>query len=119
MAGSKRRPDDVDVASHIGNGEYDGELALSVRTMPDGSRSAIFWPVGWGKLDDYGRELVSDIQHTVMDRQRLLVELDGLVQELRNAGASWTVVGWCTGMTQQAAHKRWAESSPLSDKDER
>ncbi len=115
MVSRKRQPDDVDVASHIGNDQHDGDVAVHIRTMLDGSSDSIFWPVGWARLDDYGRELVSQIQHTVIQRERLLAELDGLVEDLRNEGASWTVIGWCTGMTQQAAHKRWADSSPLRD----
>jgi hypothetical protein len=103
----RRKRDAIDVASTVGNDEYGGDVEMQVRTRGDGTRDAIFWPVGWAKLSEHGRELVSDIQHLVLERQRRLEQLDALVAELRAEGASWTVIGWCTGMTQQAAHKRW------------
>jgi hypothetical protein len=101
----------LEVASAIGNDEDHGDIAVEIRTLRDGTRDAVFWPAGWARLDSDGRELVSELQHAVADRARLLDQIDGLVSELRNCGASWTVIGWCTGMTQQAAHKRWAEPS--------
>jgi hypothetical protein len=102
--------DDVDIASVLGNDEIPGDVTLSVQTLENGSRDSVFWPAQLGKLSGEAREVVSAIEHVVIARQRLLRELDGLVEELRSYGASWTVVGWCTGMTQQAAHKRWSTS---------
>lgn len=34
-------------------------------------------------------------------------ELDGIVEEARSTGASWSDIGRATGITPQAAHRRW------------
>ncbi len=57
----------------------------------------------------------SQLRRLAAERAQLDARIRVSVQELRQAGASWTVVGEALGVTRSAAQKRYgADELPLS-----
>jgi hypothetical protein len=56
-----------------------------------------------GALQAFG-ELQAAALAIVQARQ----EMSACVAELRDRGVSWSAIGWATGLTPEAAKKRWA-----------
>jgi hypothetical protein len=111
---ARRKADDVEVASAVGNDDDQGDddVAMAFGKREDGSPFMLVLPRPIANLSGELREVVIDMQQLVTHRQRLLHELDVLVAQARELGASWAVIGWSTGMSQQAATKRWSGKEP-------
>ena len=79
-------------------------------TDSDGQRHAALVPVAFSRLSQEAVEVVSDLQKKALELQELKEQIEGLVIEARNVGASWEVIGWSVGTTGSAALKRWGDS---------
>ncbi len=101
-------PDDLDDCSDVGNDEHEDE---GVAVVTGAGGAAAFLPIPPAGMDRLGSEAVarvSALQHAVMARRELLRQVDGLVEELRELGVSWNVIGWSVGTSSEAARQRWS-----------
>lgn len=71
----------------------------AVLYMPDRMRRRL--PAG-------AQRVASRVQGAAHRREQLLAQIDRDVQELRELGTSWNVIGWLTNMSGAGAKKRWA-----------
>jgi hypothetical protein len=82
-------------------------VQVRVVTGPDGERSAVLVPVAFSRLSQEAVEVVADLQRKALALREIRDEVEALVIESRDAGASWAVIGWSIGMNGEAARKRW------------
>jgi len=85
-------------------------VTVRVVTNSDGVRSAVLVPVAFARLSQEAVEVVADLQRKALQLQAIREEIEALVIEARDVGASWAVIGWSVGTTESAARKRWGES---------
>lgn len=104
LRGVPRPSDDYDMASSLGNGTDDDDGVAVALTANGG---AVFVPQSLRRASPAQREVVRQLQLTVLRRQRLMDEVDALVAELRSSGVSWNSIGWSVGTTGEAARQRW------------
>jgi hypothetical protein len=84
------------------------EEGVEVRRLTDGR--AVLVPRALRDLRGAPADLVADLQHVAGEIARGQDLLDGLVPECREAGLSWNSIGWCLGISSQAARQRWGTS---------
>jgi len=84
-------------------------VQVRVAVAADGKRSAVIVPRAFARLSEEGMEVVSDLQRKALALHDLRDEVEALVIEAREAGASWGVIGWSVGTSDQAARQRWSE----------
>ena len=91
----------------IGGGDEDqADVALMF-----GQGLAAFVPESLRRAADRNPELLhalEAIQANVEHRRHLLEQLDYAVAAARHAGASWVHIGWCLGITSEAARRRFS-----------
>lgn len=105
VAGRRDPSDSVDFASDFGiNNDDFGDEAITISVS---NGSAAFLPISVLRAAPEVRAILGDIQDVVLARQKLLRDLDRLVLEARDLGASWNILGWSTGMAGTNARKRW------------
>lgn len=84
-------------------------------TLRDGSREPLDrWGRHYGRYRPQGTPvdgLLADVAATLERRAAAEARLELLVQQLRVAGASWTVIGDALGVTRSAAQKRYGAGS--------
>lgn len=85
-------------------------VTVRVVTDSDGNRSAVLVPVAFARLSQEAVEVVADLQRKALALREIGEQVEALVIESRNVGASWAVIGWSVGTTGDAARKRWGES---------
>lgn len=85
-------------------------VEIRVHTDSEGKRSAILVPVAFARLSQEGVEVVAELQREALRLQEIREQVEALVIEAREAGASWAVIGWSVGTTGDAARQRWRES---------
>lgn len=101
--------EDFDVATSVTNDEYGAPEEDGVNIVMAGPGRALFLPIAVKRLTPDKLEVLADLQHIVLERQKLLGDMEEVVLAARSMGLSWNVIGWSTGMTGQAARKRWME----------
>lgn len=83
-----------------------GRRRIEVARGRDGSAITYDrWGRGAGRA--LGADAVRPLRELVAERERLDGRIRVAVQELRQAGASWSVVGDALGVTRSAAQKRY------------
>lgn len=98
--------DNFDVAARIGNDDDDMAAAgVAVSLSWDGG--AFFVPERLRNASPRQRALMQSIQDRVRANVTILAQLDELVAEARAAGLSWASIGWCVGLSEAGARKRW------------
>lgn len=93
----------------LGTVDVEEDLAVVVRTTPEGERVVVIVPKSVQRLSEEAHHYVSEMQRRVALIGEMRDELDVLAVEARDAGASWGAIGWSTGMSPQAARKRWGD----------
>jgi hypothetical protein len=109
----ERQVDEFDVAAKIGNGDAGVEsegVAVVTETDEVGDRTAYFMPVRLRNASPRQRGLIRDVQQVVRRHAAALAELDVLVADMRESGLSWHSIGWCVGISDEGARKRWGGS---------
>ena len=84
-------------------------VQVRTSTAPDGKRSTVIVPRAFARLSQEGMEVVSDLQRKAFALHDLRDEVEALVIQSREAGASWAVIGWSVGTSGDAARQRWGE----------
>jgi hypothetical protein len=93
-------------------GSRDG-VDVVVSRDEDGGRHAAIMPRAMGKLGREGILMASDLQHTILEMQKLQNQLEQQIFEARDMGMSWNSIGWCIGISGNAVQQRWgAEKEP-------
>lgn len=64
-------------------------------------------PRAAARLTEEGREAFISVQRSVMAVREAQARLDEQIEWARDAGVSWALLGWCLGLTGEAARKRW------------
>lgn len=75
----------------------------------DGARHAAIMPRAMSKLGRDGVLMASDLQHTILEMQKLQTQLEEQIEEARVMGMSWNSIGWCIGISGNAVQQRWGE----------
>ena len=86
-------------------------LGLGVAIMRTAGGSAVVVPRSVRNLPEEQLEVVAQVQDTARHLDELQERLTHLVGHLRDAGASWGVIGWSVGTTSQAARQRWGKDA--------
>ncbi len=107
---AKPPPSDLDDRAEVGGEGVDQDFeSVGMFRGPDGGMMLLpISPVAVTKLTRDGAARVTALQEAVMARRQLLKEIDRLVDELRELGVSWNVIGWSVGTTSEAARQRWS-----------
>jgi hypothetical protein len=102
--------DDLDDVAEVGGLGADDDFAgVAVVTGSGGAVAFVpIPPAGVARLGPDAVALVSALQRSVIERRELLRKMDGLVEELRELGVSWNVIGWSVGTSAEAARQRWS-----------
>ncbi len=106
---AKPSPSDLDDRSEVGGEGVDQDFE-TVSLVVGGGGVSLFLPMPPAaayKLSGPVAVRLSDLQEAVMKRRALLAEVDRLVEELREEGVSWNLIGWSVGTTSEAARQRW------------
>lgn len=98
-------PDPLDSAEHIGSDDYDGPVAL--RRLPDGRALLLPHAGGGRQLHSDALDVLADMQTTVRRLQSQRTALDVLVDQARQVGVAWHLIGFSVGTTGEAARQRW------------
>lgn len=80
-----------------------GRARFEIRQTGDGERVV---DAAGGPLPAEVAELVAGLRQARTDERAAVDRQRVIVQELLAAGASWTVVGWCLGMSRAQAQRR-------------
>jgi hypothetical protein len=83
---------DVGIAKH-------GDRSYFIPMLPKAAR----------RLSPEGRDAVISLQDAVRDVQAAQDRLQKRATAARREGVSWMIVGWCLGLSGEAARKRWSE----------
>lgn len=84
-------------------------IALVVATDVDGIRHAAVMPRSVARLPEESIAVLRSLQRNVLATQHLTNQLDYLVDQARDEGASWAAIGWSVGTTGEAARQRWGD----------
>lgn len=76
-----------------------------------GALGAAIVPRSARKLSPEAKADLADLQRCVGALNTLIDTLPGLVEDLRDQGVSWGVIGWAVGTTGEAARQRWRDPS--------
>jgi len=85
-------------------------VQVRIVTDSEGKRSAVLVPVAFARLSQEALEVVADLQRKALALRELRDQVEALVIEARDVGASWAVIGWSVGTSGDAANKRWGAS---------
>lgn len=99
--------EDLDLA--LGHDTLEDVAVVVARTSHGDLRAALL-PRSVKALSTEDTLLVSDIQHRTVEIQQLAHQVGQLVEIARERGLSWSVIGWSTGLSSDAARKRWSDS---------
>lgn len=86
-----------------------GSAFVGTVGLPDGRRQAVIVPRAVGRLTGSAKVALGDLQDAALAVQQAQADLSEAVEVARLEGLSWNVVGWCLGVSAQAASKRFAE----------
>jgi len=89
---------------------YADGVQVRTSTGHDGGRVAVIVPRAFARLSGEAAEVVSELQRKALGMREIRDQVEALVMEAREVGASWDVIGWSVGTTGDAARKRWSES---------
>jgi hypothetical protein len=95
--------DDLDLM-----GDYAGDDVDIVRT-PEGLAAML--PRSAERLDPMQMEMVRDLQRVGFAIRELEERFDALARETRDAGVSWSLIGFCLGLTGEAARLRYGSDA--------
>ena len=84
--------------------DFDGEDVLVTRE-DDGSVTMV--PRSVSALGGETRALVTEATRLAAAIAEAQADLAELVGEMREAGVSWSAIGWAVGTTGEAARQRW------------
>lgn len=102
----------IDWDIQIGDPQYpfgsEEGVVLKMAKGTDGLNHAAMLPSALAKASPELVVVLSELQHTAAEIQRLVGKLDDLVPEARDLGASWESIGWCVGTTGSAVRQRWS-----------
>lgn len=87
--------------------DLDGDVGI-VRTPGGG---LVLMPVSVRRLRGDALEAASDIQALAAEISRLQGRLADGVENGRQVGLSWGVIGWSVGTTGEAARQRWGDAA--------
>ncbi len=59
---------------------------------------------GWYR-DSPAKPVVDDLAAAVAAQRLATARVEQLVNDARLAGVSWSVIGWCLGVSRQTAHR--------------
>jgi hypothetical protein len=107
----KRSPAPLDDHLQIGGPGTDAPdvgYMLSTVTGAGDLPAAFFMPGSVRGLSTEQGQAAANLQHQVLHLREVQSAIDQSVDELRAAGASWGVIGWCVGTTADAARRRWS-----------
>lgn len=85
----------------------DETVSIVVLKKQDGTTAAVLAPRAIRNAPPHLLEAYSDLQTQAARIEQAMADLDDLVLEAREMGASWGSIGWSVGISQQAAMKRW------------
>lgn len=68
-------------------------------------------PVAFDRMSPGLRSLAGQMIQNIGAQRSLVTDLDEMVGHARAHGMSWGSIGWCTGISAQAAQKRWGDPS--------
>jgi hypothetical protein len=88
--------------------DYDGDDRVVLRT-PEG-RAAIL-PKSAGRLGGDALEVYADLMGVGLQVAELEDRLGQLVDQARELGVSWSLIGSATGLTGEGARQRYGASS--------
>jgi hypothetical protein len=108
MARMSRDPLGEDV--NVGTGDLAADSLVEIRKTADGRAVMLPRSPNRRNLNGEALEVLADLQGVVRDLAKLRDELDELVQEARETGAPWVLIGFSVGMGDEAARKRWSGS---------
>lgn len=98
------------LADDVQLGTDDPGGPVEVRRLPDGRSVLLPRSPSGRRLNSDALDVLADVQRVVRDIEQLKTELDQLVEESREAGAPWALIGFSVGMSGQAAQKRWTDA---------
>ena len=99
----RKRPPAALEDAHLGRD--DGEdVAVMV-----GDVGAFLAPKSIRDATSRQRRLASELQRHVRDIEAARVQLQMTVVDARAEGLSWSAIGWCVGLTGEAARKRFGD----------
>jgi hypothetical protein len=119
MVGKKIKAEtlDDDLGGFVNPGAAEAPAAVSVRVAgdPAGRDVAYFWPESMNRYDVDTRDQAEILCGWVGETRHLRRQIDRVVPVLRDRGMSWGEIGWCTGMSDEGARKRWgADKDPTA-----
>jgi hypothetical protein len=99
----------ADLDLSVGGPEFaDERVVLAMTIDPETSRvRAALLPRSIRTATPELAALYADCQGITTKIAALAEDLDALVPEMREAGASWSAIGWCCGISREAAYQRW------------
>lgn len=95
--------------SDVGNDEL--EAGESVAVFQSGDAVGFMPSNMLRQLDQEGKQLVGEMQRTVLQIREMQQRVDALVRQARETGMSWSAIGWSTGLTGEGARLKWTDSS--------
>ncbi len=67
-------------------------------------------PRAWDRLGPEGQAVLSGLQHIAGEMSQLQAHVELHVQDARELGASWDVIGWSLGVTGEGARQRYGDT---------
>lgn len=104
----KTAPEDDETTAASNIGTDDSEPVTVRRTLEGHGYFTPVQPAAVGRLSTEAAELLAELQDVVITRRELLLQVDELVEGLREHGVSWGLIGWSVGTSSEAARKRWS-----------
>jgi len=102
--------DDDEGAFPGGPGVEPDALGLGVEIRRTAEGHGVLVPRALGRLTGEAAEIAAELQAIALHRAELLRLLGEAIADAREAGVSWSVIGWCVGTTGDAANKRWSSA---------
>jgi hypothetical protein len=91
-------------------GDYPDDL-IEVTRYPEGV--ALILPRSADRLDGERRAMIRELQRIGSMLAHLSEHADGLALDCREAGISWSLIGFCLGLSGEAVRRRYG--SPFGD----
>lgn len=101
-----QRPE-IELGRPGGPGTDPDALGLGVTIARTVDGHAYFRPRYIMSLSEEAAAVVAALQRAAIHRSEIDASIDGLVEDLRDLGASWAAIGWSVGTTGEAARQRW------------
>ena len=102
----RRRPPAALEDASLGRDDLDGGEDLAVIV---GGSGAFLAPRSIRQATSRQRDVAARLQGLVRELDGLRVQLQMAVVDARAEGLSWSTIGWCVGLTGEAARKRFGE----------